>query len=134
MRQRLSRLGPPLAAVALLGAAVGYVARVDPGQPGNYTPCPLLTHLGLHCPGCGGLRATHALAHGDWASAFGHNALLVLAAVAVTLGLLDWTLRAVAGRPPRRPTPGRRAGWAAVVLVAVFTALRNLGPFSALRP
>ena len=33
---------------------------------------------GLKCPGCGSQRAVHALLHADLASAFAHNALLVL--------------------------------------------------------
>ena len=38
---------------------------VDPNQPGHYPTDPFLAITGLYCPGCGTLRALHALARGD---------------------------------------------------------------------
>jgi hypothetical protein len=50
---------------------------VDPHHSGIYPACPFRAITGWLCPGCGSLRATHALLHGRVADAFGHNALLV---------------------------------------------------------
>src|SRR5687768_7002451 len=57
-------LGPAATALGVAGAAA-YVSVVDPHQPGHYPACPFLAVTGLFCPGCGGLRCAHALAHGD---------------------------------------------------------------------
>ncbi|MGC5014077.1 DUF2752 domain-containing protein [Streptosporangium sp. DT93] len=52
---------------------------------------------GLYCPGCGGLRAVHALAHGDPLTALGLNPLVVvLIPVAIVLWG-RWTLGAWRG-------------------------------------
>jgi len=49
-----------------------------PDQYSFYPRCLFHSLTGLQCPGCGGLRATHYLLHGDVASAFRLNQLFVL--------------------------------------------------------
>lgn len=155
MRQRLLDVGAPLTAAALLGAAVGLVSVNDPTVPGRYPPCPVLTELGLHCPGCGGLRATHALAHGAWGAAWGANALVTAGALLLALALLGWLALALTGlaftgarrrpdalprwmsRPPRtlrRTLPPPVLAWGVGALVAAFTVLRNLPAGAFLTP
>ncbi|MEO3752991.1 DUF2752 domain-containing protein [Streptomyces sp. B6B3] len=125
-------------------AALGYVGAVDPNRPGRYPACPVAALTGLSCPGCGGLRSAHALAHGDLAAALGANALAVAVLAALTVALLTWLLRAARGRPGAPPRPrrwstvgrptGRAAVLAASLLVAAFTLVRNLPPGAALAP
>jgi hypothetical protein len=119
--------GPLLAAAAVL-ATTAYVGAVSPEQPGHYPSCPFLALTGLYCPGCGSLRALHALAHGDVATAVDRNLLAVLGAA---LLVVLW-VRAVAlrwrGRPLRGAPPW--ALYAGLVLVVVFGLVRNL-PFGA---
>ncbi|MFX4295251.1 DUF2752 domain-containing protein [Streptomyces bohaiensis] len=119
------RTAAPLGVLALAVAAFAYVGRVDPGEPGHYPACPVLALTGLHCPGCGGLRSAHAVAHGDLVAAAGANAL---ALAAFALGLW-WALRllvaAVRGAPPPQPTVRSGHLWAAAALAAVFTVVRN---------
>ena len=78
-------------AVAVLGCAT-LLYRVDPAKGGAYPPCPLHAMTGYYCPGCGSLRAVHRLLHGQLATAFRMNPLLV--ASLPVLGLLwlfpDW--------------------------------------------
>ena len=52
--------------------------RVSPTTSVFFPKCAFLMLTGLKCPGCGSQRAVHALLHADLASAFVHNALLVL--------------------------------------------------------
>ncbi|MBB1242884.1 DUF2752 domain-containing protein [Streptomyces durbertensis] len=122
---------PALAALAATAAAVAVVGVVDPNEPGRYPVCPLLRHTGVLCPGCGGLRSVHALAHGDLPAALAANVLVVLALLVAAGWWLRWF--ALAGRP-RRPTRTRRTPllplWCALGLVTVFTVVRNL-PFGA---
>jgi hypothetical protein len=119
------REGPRILTVAALAAAAAIVALVDPQTGGPYPPCPSRTLLGLDCPGCGGLRGTHDLLHGNVVQALDHNLLLpaVLVVMAVALGL--WLLPLV-GRPARTLRPPRWAVLAAGAGVVAFTVLRNV--------
>ncbi|WP_458335180.1 DUF2752 domain-containing protein [Streptomyces sp. 372A] len=130
---RLRRLAVPVGVLAAVVGAFGYVATVDPNEPGHYPVCPLLRFTGVYCPGCGGLRSAHAFAHGDLAAAFGANALAV-AGYAVFAALWTvWLIREVRGRPLRiglRPAHW----WAIGAVLLVFTVIRNLPFGSALAP
>ena len=63
----------------LLAAAAGflYLYFVDPLTSPFAPPCLFTAIFGVHCPGCGSLRALHALAHGDLKAALEFNAPLV---------------------------------------------------------
>lgn len=64
---------------AIAGAlALGLLFALDPAQSGIYPSCPLHALTGLYCPGCGSLRATHLLLHGDLTDALRKNPLLVV--------------------------------------------------------
>lgn len=124
-RTLLARAAGPLGVLALTVAAFGYVGAVDPNEPGHFPACPLLTHAGVHCPGCGGLRSAHAVAHGDLTTALGANALAVAGYVVFGAALLYWLARSLRGRPlDLRVTPALLWGLGAVALA--FTVLRNL--------
>lgn len=131
-RPRRVRLAGPLAAIGGITAATVLLAVVDPNEPGHYPGCPTQTLFGLDCPGCGGLRATHALAHGDLPTAFGHNALFVLLVPVIVFMLGNSLVSAWTGRPPKQlPAKWIRAAFIAfVTLMVVFTLVRNF-PFGA---
>lgn len=130
-RPRHKRLLGPLATIGVLTLATGYIALVDPNQPGHYPLCPTKALAGLDCPGCGGLRATHDLAHGDIAGAFDNNALWVLAVPVIIVLLLRSVYYAWIGkRPPRMPE--RQSKYLLIVALAVacfFSVLRNIPGF-----
>ncbi|WP_418956520.1 DUF2752 domain-containing protein [Streptomyces tritici] len=123
------RLPAPLGTLAGVAAAFAYVGTVDPNEPGHYPVCPLLRLTGLYCPGCGGLRSAHAFVHGEFAVAFGSNALAVIGYGVFAILMAVWLVRAVRGRPVRIGLAGGW-WWALGALVAVFTLVRNL-PFGA---
>ena len=82
-------------AVTAVGAT-GFVLvahLVDPNQAGNYPTCPWLAVTGTFCPGCGTLRATHALSEGHVVEALQRNPLAVAAFVVMILGFARWTRR-----------------------------------------
>jgi hypothetical protein len=114
-----------LGTLAALGAVTAYVAAVDPSEGGVWPPCPSRVLLGFDCPGCGGLRGTHDLLHGDVVAAMDHNLLVPVVLAVAGLSLALWLLPLV-GRPARRLAPPRWLATAAVVVVTLFTALRNL--------
>ncbi|MFF6997058.1 DUF2752 domain-containing protein [Streptomyces sp. NPDC008313] len=124
MARRLAAPGAVLTAVA---CAFAYVGAVDPNQPGHYPACPLLRLTGLYCPGCGGLRSAHAVAHGDLVAALGDNAVAVAGYALFAVLWSVWVVRAVRGRPLRiDPRPVHL--WTGGTLLLLFTLVRNL-PF-----
>lgn len=132
-RPRARRLVAPLAAAAGVIAATGYIRFVDPNQPGHYPMCPTLALLGVDCPGCGGLRATHALANGDIGLAMDHNALFVVL-VPLLIGLWAvWVYRAWTGITPGRTLARDRVARAAPIVILViamtFAVVRNFVPY-----
>nr|WP_244501059.1 DUF2752 domain-containing protein [Streptomyces sp. TP-A0874] len=123
----------PAAALAGVAAAVGYVGAVDPHQPGHYPVCPLFRWTGVLCPGCGGLRSVHSLAHGDLTAALGANAPVVAGCAAFLCVWALWVGRAARGRPMSLPLRPVHA-WLLAALLAVFTVVRNLPFGSVLAP
>lgn len=134
-RPRWRRLAAPMATGAGVLAAVGFIRAVDPNEPGHYPMCPTLALLGIDCPGCGGLRATHALAHGDVATALDHNALLVVLAPLMIALWAMWVYRAWTGVGPRpspwRDTVARIAPIVTLIVVMAFAVVRNFVPYLA---
>ncbi|MER7500187.1 DUF2752 domain-containing protein [Nonomuraea pusilla] len=127
---RLRELRGPLGVAAAAGAAVAVVAVVDPNQPGHYPTCPFLWITGLYCPGCGSLRAVHALAHLDVVKAVDMNPLMVAMLPLLLFWWGRWAVRAWQGRP-RRTTLAHPAWlWAFLAIVMVYWVVRNL-PFGA---
>jgi len=123
----------PLAvgAVGLFGA--GYVTAVDPNVAGHYPTCPFLWVTGWYCPGCGALRAMHALGHGDVMTALARNPFAVVAAGYIVITWVLWL---------RRTITGRKRGWLAPAwvlhgvlgLILAFWILRNLPGWTWLSP
>jgi hypothetical protein len=75
---KVGRLG---SAVTLFAVAAGflYLYLVEPSTSPFAVPCLFTALAGVHCPGCGSLRALHALALGDLKAALALNAPLVIA-------------------------------------------------------
>ncbi|WP_030831789.1 DUF2752 domain-containing protein [Streptomyces hygroscopicus] len=119
------RLAAPLGVLAGALAAFGYVGAVDPGEPGHYPGCPLLRLTGLYCPGCGGLRGAHALAHGDLPAALRDNALAVGCYAVFAVCWVVWCVRG------RFPAPRLWHAGALGGAALVFTVVRNF-PFEGL--
>ncbi|MET8680670.1 DUF2752 domain-containing protein [Streptomyces sp. NPDC004647] len=122
---RAAAVAVPLASLAAVVAAFGYVGAVDPGEPGHYPVCPLLAYTGILCPGCGGLRSAHAVAHGELGTAIGDNALAVAAFTAFAVLWVVWFGRAVRGGPPLELRPRPVHWWSLAALALLFTAVRN---------
>lgn len=124
----------PLTLLGCGAAATAYVGAVDPNRPGHYPLCPFLALTGWWCPGCGGLRAVHALTRADLGTAL-HDNVLVVALCGFTASF--WALSALCALRGR-PRPALRVGrpwWvAAVVLVLAFTLVRNLPTGAFLAP
>ena len=109
---------------ALAGAGVlTYVGLVDPHRPGSvFPPCMFKMLTGWNCPGCGGLRMTYDLLHGDLAAAVVDNVFVL---VGLPLLLLWVVGRRRSGRQPFTPA----VLWIIGVAVVGWTVVRNLPGF-----
>lgn len=125
-------LASPLAtAVAAVGAAATLLA-FDPNEPGHYPTCPFLATTGLHCPGCGTLRAVHALLHGDVGRAVDLNLVTVVMLPVLGWAWSRWTVARRRGDPA--PAPPAWFGYVVAGALTVFWVARNLPPFAWLAP
>jgi len=126
-----------LAAMFLSGVAGIILLRVfDPATSGVFPPCPVRYLTGLYCPGCGSLRALHALLHGDLRRALAMNPMMVVTLPFVTYGLVSAALVELRGKGlPQVMLP---ASWIRALCVAIilFAIARNLPfhPFNLLAP
>ncbi|WP_299561942.1 DUF2752 domain-containing protein [uncultured Mycolicibacterium sp.] len=121
---RVTRRRAGILAGGLLAAAgLAYVGLADPRAPGFLIPpCPLHALTGWYCPGCGGVRMTHDLLHGDLAAALSDNAFLLLGGPALAAWLLVRHRRG-------RPVPVLPVLVTVAVAALAWAVLRNLPGF-----
>ncbi len=123
------------AMLVTVGAAV--MLRIfDPATSGVFPPCPVRYLTGWYCPGCGSLRALHALLHGNLRQAWAMNPLTLIVLPYLTYGLASLTLIQLRGKGlPQVILPANciRALYVAIIL---FGIVRNLPfhPFNLLAP
>ena len=136
----------PTYLLLLLGlGVVGAIAAIvllyvdDPADGHLYPACMFHQLTGLHCPGCGTLRAIHQLLHGHLLAALRLNAFSIcilpaLVFVVVRNWIGAWKGIAVQWRRPRWVPAGWR--WGLVALIIGFGILRNvpMWPFNLLAP
>lgn len=111
-------------AVVML-AAISVYFYFDPNDSAFFPRCPFLSLTGYQCPGCGSQRAIHALLHGDFAAAWGKNALLVASLPLLFLLVFSEMTRTRFPRLYRRVNSGIVIKGCFVVVV-VWWILRNL--------
>lgn len=123
-----------LALCAAIGAAVAAAVWANDPAGSPLPLCPFHALTGLHCPGCGAARALHLLLHGRIPAAFRMNPLAVAGAPLLFAWLAAVLLRLWRGKP--LPALPRWLPWAALAVIVLFTAARNLPwmPFSWLAP
>lgn len=68
----------PLSATIILTGLCIYF-YFDPSDSALFPKCAFHTLTGWQCPGCGSQRAIHAMLHGDFATVFRFNAMMVAA-------------------------------------------------------
>jgi hypothetical protein len=123
--------------VAVLVAAVLGSGAVlfffDPAKHGFYPVCLFHSLTGLNCPGCGATRAAYQLLHGHLLRALHDNALFVLTLTALTAQSAGFVMQKIRNHPVAFVMSPIML-WALLIVVFVFTVLRNLPSFSWLSP
>ncbi len=96
----------------------------DPSD--NFFPrCPFLSITGYQCPGCGSQRAIHALLHGDIASAWHFNAIL-LVFIPVVVVLLVAEIKREKWSRFYAKVNSRLMIWGAAIVILMWWILRNI--------
>jgi hypothetical protein len=126
-RRRLHPVVWPILVAVMAVAAVGYIAEVNPDVPGHYPTCPFYALTGYYCPGCGTLRAIHALVHGHPGQAAGYNVLSLAMLPVLGYFWVAWLNRSLR-RQPRRTLAHPAWIWAFAAVTVAFWVVRNL-PF-----
>lgn len=121
------RQGRAAMATILLGVGLALSALYlwEPAAGGPFPSCPWLALTGLQCPGCGALRGTHALLHGEVAAAWRFNALWLVVAP-VLGGAFLWASARSFGVPLPLWRVPRSGLWGMLLAVLAFGVLRNL--------
>jgi len=118
----------------LTGAAAGFTAlALRPPVAGAYPACPWRAITGLDCPFCGGLRASAAMLHGEWAAAVDYNVLVAVAVPLMLIGALAAVLLGKRAQPAVQMLTSGRALVVAFAVVMGFFVLRML-PFAGWLP
>ena len=129
--------------IALLGIVFFGVVLVlyfyNPSTSSFYPLCLFHSVTGLHCAGCGGLRAAHALLHGNVTESFAYNPLLIIAAPSFLVVALAIKWLRIFPFYSAEPEIYRRIRYftpIVVITVIGYTILRNLPfpPFCHLAP
>ena len=109
--------------VLVAGAAVLILFFCDPLRVPIYPQCLFHQMTGLDCPGCGSLRAMHALLHGNIVAAVHFNAFLVL-----SLPLFAWVGFVFLRRRKMSSSFQLKPVWMWLYLAAfaIFAIARNL--------
>ena len=125
---------PPLLVAGGITAATVALHFRDPHDQGTWGMCPLAA-LGIYCPGCGGLRAVNDLSNLRVVDAASSNLFFVAAVPLAIYCFLRWAVGRWTGTPWQPSARTVRVGVVVlVVLLAVFTVLRNTPAGSWLEP
>ncbi len=126
------------ALVGILGfiLALALLYLFNPADNGWYPHCVFHELTGWHCPGCGTLRASYQLLHGNLAEALSMNVLAVVFLPVYGLTYLYRGVRKSEWNPSDSMFQTPVAGWMIVILVSAFWVLRNINiePFTWLAP
>ena len=115
--------------LSLLAAGVmlaGVLFAFNPAEHGFFPRCFFRMLTGWDCPGCGGLRATHQLLHGNLRTAFALNPLLVLALPFAGYFAVRYVLARFTGQKFPQPFQSAHWIWVAAAVVVAFGVARNL--------
>lgn len=111
------------ALLGIVAAAAVATYFFDPSSDPFFPPCPTNLLTDLYCPGCGTLRALHALTHGDFRAAFSQNALAMVLLPIAAVGTLAPKLLTI-------PYLSQAIFYSTII----FTILRNTEAFAFLAP
>ena len=134
-RKGWKKMFPALVIVLLVGAVI-FISQYEPVANKQYYPqCGFKKATGYDCPGCGGLRATHAVTQGNIVGAFrfhpGFMLSLPIVGYLFVLWIREWRRTGEMPVPFSQPECNRPLTWIAILFVSIGI-VRNIPvkPFS----
>lgn len=124
------------AGLSITGVGLILLRIFNPATAGIFPPCPLHYLTGLYCPGCGSLRAIHALLQGDLHQAWAMNPLTIVLLPFLIYGLASEVLAALRGHHLPQPMLSTATIRGLFTVIVLFGMVRNLPlhPFNLLAP
>jgi hypothetical protein len=125
---------PSVMVLSIIAVAILYL--FNPASSAFYGKCPFFAMTGLHCPGCGTLRALHQLLHMNLAGALHMNPLTVFSIPFLGYAFVSRISNELSGKPQMQLFIPAAGIWALLAVIVVFWILRNIPayPFSLLAP
>jgi len=126
---RKERLATGLALMVVMIAGIYLYSSYNPEKYQFFPKCPVFLLTGYQCPGCGSQRAFYHLFHGNIATAFKYNPLMLLLVPYVLSGIY---LEYMANKTNPRIIRIRNllfGKWAILLLaltIVLFTIIRNI--------
>lgn len=119
-----------------LGVCAALLRFVDPASADFFPPCPFHFLTGLHCPGCGSLRALHQLLNGNLTAAFALNPLAIILLPFILYHFVCRAVAIFAGKNLSIVSVPPGVLRAIPFLIVAYWALRNIpcAPFNFLAP
>jgi hypothetical protein len=112
--------------VLALCAGGAYLYVFNPAGSDMLPKCPFHWLTGLHCPGCGTVRALHQLLHGNVLAAMRLNSFAVIMLPPVVYGLVSMGLQFVGCKPlPSKFIPAFWI-WTLFAVILLYWVLRNV--------
>jgi len=117
-------------------AVAAFLTLWDPVRSLSWARCPFHALTGLHCAGCGTLRALHQLLHGHLRAALGLNPLTISLLPFLAYPFLSNVVMVLRGRSLPRVSLPPWTSWALLWTVLAFWIARNIPvyPFTLLAP
>ena len=120
----------PFLVIAVLVGAIVFISQYEPVANKQYYPqCGFKNVTGYDCPGCGGLRATHAVTRGNIVGAFRFHPGFVLSLPIVgylfVLWIREWRRIEEMPVPLSQPECNRPLIWIAVLFISLGV-VRNI--------
>ena len=113
-----------------------YFKNPSEGNP-LFPPCPFHYITGFYCPGCGSLRATHQLLHGNIMAAIRYNILMViLLPFVIYLYISQMNITINGRRLCQRVLFSKKFYFSLIFIIFAYWILRNIPyyPFNLLAP
>jgi hypothetical protein len=127
------RFGIRLFWALIMFISLAALYNFDPATDSRFPGCPFFAATDLYCPGCGSLRAMHALLHGHLMYAFRLNPLMMIVAPFLVLSSIQ---RVCVAHQLSNLSLVRTLGRHAALIFVAYGVLRNIPmfPFDLLAP
>ena len=128
---------PTIILFSFIGLFVLWVfIKFNPADNSWFPKCPFYVTTSLYCPGCGSQRAIHAILHGNFSKALGHNILILVPPFILVYDGIIKMINHYFDKSLKNWLHSSRITFSILIMVLLFWILRNIDyyPFTILAP